>query len=79
MTFKAEVFKDNIGQMQDNGEMGITEKFNIVITNESDNIVFSWSDTGKEEMEKNVAKFNEVKGNVAELKVFVAEIKSRYE
>ncbi len=75
-TAKTEVEKR--GEMQENGQMGITERFNVLIENEKGRIVFSWQDKTRDEAEKNISKFNSVKNDTAALKAFVAEIKSRY-
>jgi hypothetical protein len=76
--FKASMEVEKRGEMQENGHMGVTERFNVLIENEKGHIVFSWTDKTREEAEKNIAKFNSVKNDTVALKLFVAEIKSRY-
>lgn len=77
--FKTKMEVEKRGEMQDSGQMGVTERFNVLIENEKGHIVFSWTDKTREEAEKNISRFNEVKNDTAALKAFVAEIKSRYQ
>jgi hypothetical protein len=76
--FKASVEVEKRGETQENGQMGVTERFNVLIENGKGHIVFSWTDKTREEAEKDIARFNSVKNDTVALKLFVAEIKGRY-